>query len=125
VLILDDATAAVDSETEDLIRRGMRLTLGGRTILIIAHRISTVKTADLVIVVEQGRVTQMGTHNELMQQDGHYREIAAAQLSRDDDEETETDRMPSHMDRIRDKRHVQDAKPAAQPTSQRRMEEAP
>jgi ABC-type protease/lipase transport system fused ATPase/permease subunit len=85
-LILDDATAAIDPETEELIRRGMRFVMGGRTTFIIAHRISTVKRADLVIVLEQGRITQMGTHEELMNEDGHYREIAEVQLYADDDE---------------------------------------
>jgi ATP-binding cassette subfamily B protein len=85
VLILDDATAAVDPETEDLIRRGMRFVMLDRTTFIIAHRISTVKQADLVIVMEHGRVTQIGTHDQLMEQDGHYREIADAQLYGDDE----------------------------------------
>jgi ABC-type multidrug transport system fused ATPase/permease subunit len=87
VLILDDATAAVDPETEELIRRGMRLVLRGRTTFVIAHRISTVKQADLVLVVENGRITQSGTHTELMNCDGHYREIAEVQLHGDDNEE--------------------------------------
>jgi ATP-binding cassette, subfamily B, bacterial len=85
VLVLDDATAAIDPETEDLIRRGLRLTLFGRTTFVIAHRISTVKQADCVLVVENGRITQVGTHAELMQRDGHYREIAAVQLYGDDE----------------------------------------
>ena len=82
MLILDDATAAVDPETEDLIRRGMKFVMRGRTTFVIAHRISTVKQADLVMVMEHGKITQTGTHEELMEQDGHYREIAAAQLYR-------------------------------------------
>jgi ABC-type multidrug transport system fused ATPase/permease subunit len=84
IMVLDDATAAIDSETEDLIRRGMRLVLQGRTTFVIAHRISTVKQADVVLVVEHGRITQTGTHAELMRCDGHYREIAAVQLYGDD-----------------------------------------
>jgi ABC-type multidrug transport system fused ATPase/permease subunit len=107
VLILDDATAAVDPETEDLIRRGMRVVMQGRTTFIIAHRISTVKRADVVLVVENGRITQIGTHAELMARDGHYQEIAAVQLYGDDgrapevtaEEESE---HPSHMHRLRD-----------------------
>ncbi|HMB95158.1 MAG TPA: ABC transporter ATP-binding protein, partial [Tepidisphaeraceae bacterium] len=79
ILVLDDATAAVDPDTEDLIRKGMRFVMYGRTTFIIAHRISTVKQADLVLVLEGGRITQSGTHAELMNQDGHYREIAAVQ----------------------------------------------
>ncbi len=80
ILILDDATAAVDPETEELIHRGTRFAMKGRTTFVIAHRISTVERADLVMVLENGRVTQLGTHRQLMQQGGHYRDIAEAQL---------------------------------------------
>jgi len=101
ILILDDATAAVDPETEDMIRRGMRAVMLDRTTFTIAHRISTVKRADLVLVLENGRITQMGTHAELMLQDGHYREIAAVQLYSDEDvPRTLAADKPSHMDRV-------------------------
>jgi ATP-binding cassette, subfamily B, bacterial len=102
IMVLDDATAAVDPETEDLIRRGMKFAMHGRTTFVIAHRLSTVRAADLVVVLEHGHVSQMGTHEQLIQQDGHYREIAAAQLYGDSggaDEE-----RPSHMDRVRNPR---------------------
>ncbi|CAN5513883.1 ABC transporter ATP-binding protein [soil metagenome] len=99
-LILDDATAAVDPETEDLIRRAMQFVMRGRTTFIIAHRISTVKRADLVVVLEQGRITQLGTHDHLMEESGHYREIAIAQLYSDDDDVPAAKRdHPSHMRR--------------------------
>ncbi len=101
VLVLDDATAAIDAETEDLIRRGMKFVMHGRTTFVIAHRVSTVKRANLVLVVEHGRIAQQGTHAELMQTDGHYREVAAAQLAVDDDDAVTAD-APSHMDRVRD-----------------------
>lgn len=104
VLVLDDATAAVDPETEDMIRRAMNFVMHGRTTFLIAHRISTVKRADVVIVLEQGRVTQIGTHDELMEQDGHYRDIAAAQLYGDDLPHGADD--PSHMRRVADDRRV-------------------
>jgi len=111
VLILDDATAAVDPETEDLIRKGMRLVMRGRTTFVIAHRISTVKRADLVLVVEGGRITQSGTHEQLMAEDGHYRDIAAVQLYGDDgDGRTPHDSdSPSHMKRIRDQQMITSA----------------
>jgi ATP-binding cassette subfamily B protein len=102
VLILDDATAAIDPETEDLIRKGMRFVMRGRTTFVIAHRISTVKQADVVIVVERGRITQMGRHEQLMAEEGHYREIAAVQLSGEDEVGGPLEDMPSHMDRLRD-----------------------
>jgi ATP-binding cassette subfamily B protein len=99
ILVLDDATASVDPETEDLIRRGMNVVMSDRTTFLIAHRISTVKRADIVIVLENGQVTQMGTHDELVAQDGHYRHIAAVQLYGDETEATEGE--PSHMKRMR------------------------
>ena len=104
ILVLDDATAAVDPETEDLIRRGMNLVMHQRTTFMIAHRISSVKRADLVIVIEHGKVTQIGTHAQLMQQHGHYQDIAAAQLYGDDVIRGPDD--PSHMRRVQDERIV-------------------
>ncbi len=97
ILVLDDATASIDPETEDMIRRGMRFVMYGRTTFIIAHRISTVKRADAVIVLEEGRITQIGTHDGLMNQEGHYRDIAYAQLYGD---EPQPEESPSHMDRM-------------------------
>ncbi len=101
VLLLDDATAAVDSETEHLIRRGMGFVMIGRTTFVIAHRISTVKQADIVLVIENGQITQRGTHEELMNEQGHYREIAVVQLHGDSVPIEETSEAPSHMDRVR------------------------
>ncbi len=81
ILVLDDALAAVDPETEHLISRALELMMVDRTVFIIAHRLSTVKAADVVIVIENGRITQAGTHKELLHQKGHYRHIAEVQLA--------------------------------------------
>ena len=80
ILILDDATAAVDPETEQEIQTAMEQAMRGRTSFVTAHRLSTLRTADLVIVLDGGRIAQSGTHEELLQRPGHYRDAALAQI---------------------------------------------
>ncbi len=123
ILILDDATASIDPEVEDQIRRAMRETLRARTTFVIAHRISTVKRADMVIVLENGRVTQIGTHDELMQTDGHYRDIAAVQLYGDALEVDAEGEVLSHMKRVADPRRVTAIAAAARGTEAPATEE--
>jgi len=106
ILVLDDATASVDPETDDLIHRAMRFVMKDRTTFLIAHRISTVKRADMVLVIEDGRITQLGTHKQLMEQDGHYRHIAAAQLYGDEGEKDAEGDSVSHMRRMYDTRKL-------------------
>jgi ATP-binding cassette, subfamily B, bacterial len=92
ILILDDATSAVDSETEESIREALRRLLPGRTSFVIAHRIQTVMTADLILVMDKGRIIQRGTHAELMQQtQGVYRRIYDLQTRIEDDAELESE----------------------------------
>jgi ATP-binding cassette subfamily B protein len=75
ILILDDATSSVDTETEAAIQHSLDELLPGRTTFIIAHRIQTVMRADLILVLEKGRVVQCGTHEELIDEQGTYRRI--------------------------------------------------
>ncbi|HET6999294.1 MAG TPA: ABC transporter ATP-binding protein [Solirubrobacterales bacterium] len=76
ILILDDATSSVDASTETAIKSGLREAMAGRTTFIIAHRLSTVSLADEIVVIDGGRIVDRGTHEELMEGCGFYREIA-------------------------------------------------
>jgi ABC-type multidrug transport system fused ATPase/permease subunit len=76
ILILDDATSSVDATTETAIKTGLREAMAGRTTFIIAHRLSTVSLADEIVVMDGGRIVDRGTHEELMEGCGFYREIA-------------------------------------------------
>jgi ABC-type multidrug transport system fused ATPase/permease subunit len=76
VLILDDATSAVDATTEESIKAGLREAMAGRTTFVIAHRLSTVSLADEVVVMDGGRIVDRGSHEELLEGCGFYREIA-------------------------------------------------
>ena len=80
VLILDDATTAIDPETEHEILAALETAMRGRTTLVVAHRLSTLRRADRILVVEHGRIVQMGTHAELLACPGHYRESAVLQM---------------------------------------------
>lgn len=75
ILILDDSTSSVDAETEIHIREAMQHLMQNRTTFIIAHRIQTIMDADLILVLEEGRIVQQGIHSTLLQQDGVYRKI--------------------------------------------------
>ncbi len=85
ILVLDDATSSVDTETEEQIQAALKRLMVGRTSFVVAHRIQTVMDADLILVLDRGRIVQSGTHEELMAVDGLYREIHDLQ-SRIEDE---------------------------------------
>ena len=75
VLILDEATSSIDTRTEALVQEGMDRLMRGRTTFVIAHRLSTVKNADCILVLEQGRVIERGTHDQLIAQKGRYYQL--------------------------------------------------
>ncbi len=80
ILILDDSLSSVDTQTEKLIQEALDKLMDGRTTFVIAHRLSTVRRADKIVVMDQGRITQVGTHAELLAEGGLYREIHDLQL---------------------------------------------
>ncbi|MDE0782144.1 MAG: ATP-binding cassette domain-containing protein, partial [Planktomarina sp.] len=83
ILLLDEATSALDTETEHDIQESLIAMGQGRTVLIIAHRLSTVVHADQIVVLEQGKIVEQGSHDELLAKEGRYSHLWNLQLSED------------------------------------------
>ena len=84
ILILDEATSALDMESEQFVQAALANLMQGRTVFVIAHRLSTVRRATRIAVIEHGQITEIGTHDELMRQSGTYRRLYKMQFNEDD-----------------------------------------
>ncbi|XP_073442153.1 ABC-type oligopeptide transporter ABCB9 isoform X3 [Dendrobates tinctorius] len=105
VLILDEATSALDAESEHAIQQAMNSDLQGRTLLVIAHRLSTVEKAHNIIVLDRGRVVQQGTHRELMEEGGLYSQLVQRQVSglgAEEKDHTRSLQVPTKESRLRE-----------------------
>ena len=81
ILILDEATSALDSESETLVQEALERLMRDRTVFIIAHRLATVRKAERILVVEQGKIVESGTHSELLEKGDRYARFYAQQFS--------------------------------------------
>ena len=81
ILILDEATSSIDNETEELIQQATKVLLQGRTSIVVAHRLATIRNADMILVMEKGRIKEVGKHDELLEKGGLYRKLYELQFT--------------------------------------------
>jgi ATP-binding cassette subfamily B protein len=86
IFVMDEATSSIDTETEQLIQRGLETIFAGRISFVIAHRLSTIRRADRILVITGGKIEECGTHAELLQRRGHYYELYTSQFRREKEE---------------------------------------
>jgi ABC-type multidrug transport system fused ATPase/permease subunit len=79
ILILDEATSALDTESERLVQEALEQLMRNRTTLVVAHRLSTIRNADLICVVHEGRIVEQGKHDELVAKEGYYKHLVDMQ----------------------------------------------
>ena len=99
ILILDEPTAALDAESEGLVMGALERLMRGRTTFIIAHRLSTVRDADQIVVLEHGRVVEQGRHDELMRRQGTYAHLVRLQLGGEDEVVLDAEPTPLRLPR--------------------------
>ena len=83
VLILDEATSSIDTRTEQIVQQAMYVLMEGRTVFIIAHRLSTISNSDKIIVLDNGKLLEQGTHSELMEKQGRYYQLYTGKFELD------------------------------------------
>jgi ATP-binding cassette subfamily B protein len=95
IFIMDEATSSVDTLTEDLIQQGMERLMEDCTSFVIAHRLSTIKRADRILVIEDGRIAEMGSHAELLRARGHYYRLYTKQFRHELEQEYDLLKRPT------------------------------
>lgn len=90
-MLLDEATSALDAESEYLVQQAIHKNLRGHTVVIVAHRLSTIENADKIIVLDHGQIVEQGDHKELLKQDGLYAYLVRKQMHGDDEDSSNED----------------------------------